>query len=152
MSILKNKKTNGFSLVEVLVAISLNLLVVTMIMAIVIPGLKHVRMIRNQRDLHSATQLLITQFNYWIKQAADITASSPTTLEIQLPDNSIKTITQNGDIITIDGDSLMAHNVIVDDLEFTEMNHSVKIEFDLRINGSDDAFSATTTVAQRNSF
>jgi len=166
MKAIKNKK-NGFSLVEVLVAISINLLVIVMIMGVVLPGLRHIYMIKNERDMHAAAQSLTTQFNYWIKQGADITALSPTTLEIELPDDSIKTITmtliedEDEDdkyIITIDGDSLLANNVIVDydplnpfPLKFTEMDRSVRIEFTLKIDGTDDVFSATTTVAQRNS-
>ena len=136
---------------EVLIAISINLLVIIMIMGVVLPGLRHIYMIKNERDLHAATQSLAAQFNYWIKQGAEVTALNPTTLEIRLPDNSIKTIAQNGDTIAIDGDPLMAHNIIVEDLEFKEMDRSGRIEFALKINGTDDVFSATTTVAQRNS-
>ncbi len=154
MKVIKNKK-NGFSLVEVLVAISINLLVIVMIMGVVLPGLRHIYMIKNERDLHAATQSLTTQFNYWIKQGADIEVGPANELTIHFIGSPAKTITENGNTIVIiegvDEESLLANNVIVDSLEFTEMDRSVRIEFTLQIDGTEDSFSATTTVAQRNS-
>ena len=145
-------------MVEVLIAISINLLVIVMIMGVVLPGLRHIYMIKNERDLHATTQSLANQFSYLIKQGADIEvgpANPGNELIIHFIGSPSKTITQNGDNIVIiegvDENSLLANNIIVEDLEFTKMDRSVRIEFALKINGADDSFSATTTVAQRNS-
>jgi len=162
MRILNDKKEKGFSLVEVIIAISINLLVVIMIMAVIFPGLRHIRMIKNDRNLHSSTQLLINQFNYWIKQGANIEvepANPGDELRIQFPDHSWKIITKNAeDGIIIDDDSgdppilLTANNIKTEKLEFTKMDRSIRIDFVLKIEGADETFSAITTVAQRNTF
>ena len=169
MIILNDKKEKGFSLVEVIIAISINLLVVITIMAVFFPGLKHVRMIKNDRNLHSSTQLLINQFNYWIKQGANIEVievepEDPEDeleyiLRIQFPDHSWKIITKNAeDSIIIDDNSgdppilLTANNIKTEKLEFTKMDRSIRIDFVLKIEGADETFSAITTVAQRNTF
>jgi len=150
-----DKSKSGFSLVETLIAISLSLLVVTMIVAIVAPGLKYVRIIKNNRILHSNTAFLMNQFDYWIKQGVAINVLTPSTLEIKirLPDSSImtKTITKSGDNITLDGVPLTSDNVKVTNNQiFTKMAHSVRISLELA--KGDQTFKAETTVAQRNSF
>jgi hypothetical protein len=149
-----NKSKSGFSLVETLVAISLSLLAVMMIVAIVAPGLKYVRTIKNNRILHSTTAFLMNQFDYWIKQGAEINVLTPSTLEIKirLPDSSImtKTIIKSGDNITLDGVPLTSDNVKVTNLVFTKMAHSVRISLELA--KGDQTFEAETTVAQRNGF
>lgn len=133
-----------------MVAISLNLLVVAMIITVGVSSLRHIRTIRDHRNLYATTSFLNNQFNYWIKQGTVVTALNPTTLEIRLPDNSTKIIAQNGNLITIDGEPLIAHNVTIGDLAFTEMDHSVRITFTLNTGNPTTTFSATTTVAQRN--
>lgn len=154
MRIFKNKKEKGFSLVEILIAIALNLLVAGMIITIASSSLRHIRTVKNYRNLYSTTSFLTAQLSYWIKQGTAVTVLNPITLEIQLPDSSIKTITRDGDNrITVDGSEyLTADNIEVDNLVFTEMDHSVRIAFTLETEGANETFSATTTVAQRNVF
>ena len=155
-----HKKESGFSLVEVLVAISINLLIIIIIMAIIIPGLGHIRMIRNDRNLQLTTSSLVNQLSYWIKQASEITVSGDT-LEIELHDNSTRIITKdvNERITIFNGVSteyLTAENIEVKKLGgldlFKEMGHSIKIAFTLKVENADEAFSAETTIAKRNVF
>ena len=150
MKIFKNKKEKGFSLVEVLVAISLNLLVVAMIIAIGVSSLKHIRMIKDQRNLYSTASFLNNQFTYWIKQGVLFNTPVSSVLEIRLLDSSTTTIAKNGDSIEIDSQPLISDTVKVDEIVFTKMDNSVRIAFTLNTGNPTTTFSATTTVAQRN--
>lgn len=150
MKIFKNKKEKGFSLVEVLVAISLNILVIVMIITIATSSLRHIRTVKDRRNLYSTASFLNNQFNYWIKQGVLLNTPVPSTLEIRLPSSSTTTIAKNGDRIEIDSDPLTDDNIKVDNLVFTKMDHSVRITFTLNTGVPTTTFSATTTVAQRN--
>ena len=160
MKIFKNKKEKGFSLVEVLVAISLNLFVVAMIIAVATSSLRHIRTIKDQRNLYSAVSSLNNQFNYWIKQGTNfevLPANPGNRLEI-LIGSSTTTIatTSYGSYYPIaiddgiDTDYLTGNNIKVGNLIFREMDHSVRIEFTLMAEGTNTPFSATTTIAKRN--
>ena len=156
MEIIKNKKEKGFSLVEVLVAISLNLLIAGMIITIASSSLRHIRTIKDHRNLYSTVSFLNNQFTYWIKQGAVVEVDSldSSILYIKPPGSSTTTITKTTiagrDTITIDGNDLISNNIKVGNLVFTEMDHSVRIAFTLNTGNPAKTFSATTTVAQRN--
>ena len=157
MRIFKNKEEKGFSLVEVLVTISLNLFVVAMIIAVGVSSLRHIRTIRDHRNLYATTSFLNNQFTYWIKQGAvvEVDALDNSILYIRPPGSSTTTIATSTDnrIIINNGagdEYLTADNIEVDKLVFTKIDHSVRIAFTLNTNGTNVPFSATTTVAQRN--
>lgn len=152
MEIFKNKKEKGFSLVEVLVTISLNLLVVAMIITVAVSSLRHIRTIRDNRNLYATASFLNNQFTYWIKQGAvvEVDTVDDSILYVRPPGSSTTTIAKNGDRITIDGDAITADNIRTEDLVFTKMDNSVRIAFTLNTGNPTTTFSATTTVAQRN--
>ena len=144
-------------MVEVLVAISLNLLVVAMIITVGVSSLRHIRTIRDHRNLYATASFLNNQFTYWIKQGVSLDRLATSTLEIHLPglppSTTIITTTTTiagRDTIIIDGNDLISNNIKVDNLAFTKMDNSVRIEFTLSTEGTNVPFSATTTVAQRN--
>ena len=157
MKIIKNRKEKGFSLVEVLVAISLNLLIAGMIITIASSSLRHIRTIKDHRNLYSTASFLNSQFTYWIKQGTNfevLPANPGDQLKIRIG-SSTTTIAKNADnrIIINDGavdEYLTTNNIKVDNLAFTEMDNSVRIVFTLNIGNPTTTFSATTTVAQRN--
>ena len=144
-------------MVEVLVTISLNLLVVAMIIAVGISSLRHIRTIRDNRNLYATASFLNNQFTYWIKQGVLLNTPASSTLEISLPgappSTTIITATTTiagRDTIIIDGNDLISNNINVDNLVFTKMDNSVRIAFTLNTGNPTTTFSATTTVAQRN--
>ncbi len=151
MNKLINKKKNGFTLTEVIVVISLGALIGIMVLAIVTPGLRYIKTTKKIEHLHSDALFLLNKLNYWIKQGKKLTVTSPSTLEIKLPDDSIKEITKDSDNLNLDGVTFNSDNIRVTELNFTQLNRSVRINITLKVDGADKTFSATTTIAQRNS-
>lgn len=151
MNKLINKKKNGFTLTEVIVVISLGALIGIMVLAIVTPGLRYIKTTKKIEHLHSDALFLLNKLNYWIKQGKKLTVTSPSTLEIKLPDDSVKEITRDSDNLNFDGVTFNSDNIEVTELNFTQLNRSVRINITLKVEGADKTFSATTTIAQRNS-
>ncbi len=147
-----NKNMSGFTLMEVIIAMSLGILTGLMIIAIITPGLRYVRTVKRIEHLHSNAIFLLNKFDYWIKQGGDLEVVNPSTLEIKFPDNSTKELTKNGENITFDGLVFNADDIEVTELNFNKLNRSVRVNFTLQIEGTDEIFSATTTIAQRNGF
>ena len=151
MNKLINKKKNGFTLTEVIVVISLGALIGIMVLAIVTPGLRYIKTTKQIEHLHSDALFLLNKLNYWIKQGKKLTVTNPSTLEIKLPDDSEKIITRDSDNLNLDGVTFNSDNIRVTELNFTQLNRSVRINITLKTEGLDKTFSATTTIAQRNS-
>jgi len=157
MKIIKNKKEKGFSLVEVLVAISLNLLIAGMIITIASSSLRHIRTIKDHRNLYSTASFLNNQFTYWIKQGTNfevLPANPGDQLKIRIGSSTTTIAKDLNDRITIydgvDTEYLTDDNIKVDNLVFTKMDNSVRIALTLNTGNPTKTFSATTTVAQRN--
>lgn len=146
-------KKNGFTLTEVIVVIALGTLISIMVLAIITPGLKYVKATKETQRLHSDAIFLLNKFNYWIKQGKKLTVTNPSTLEIKLPDDSAPPfiITKDSDNLNFDGVALNSNNIELTKLTFTQLARSVRISITLRAENSDKTFSATTTVAHRNS-
>lgn len=145
------KSGAGFTLVETIVSLGLGLLVTGMILSIFTVGLSHIRNMKNNEGLHSNAVFLLNTLTYWIKQGENLSVTPPSTLEITLPDSSVKEITKdiNNDI-TIDGTKFNTDDVELTILNFTQMARSVQINFTLKSRLGTETLSATTTIAQRN--
>jgi type II secretory pathway pseudopilin PulG len=144
----KKKNKSGFTLMETIVALGLGLLATTMILYIVTTGFGYIRAIKNAENLHSNANFLLNTLTYWVKQGKNLTASN-STLEIELPNSSVKTITKTGDRIMLDGVPFTSDNIQVTELNFTKMSRSVQIRFTIKAKSGNETFSATTTIAQR---
>jgi type II secretory pathway component PulJ len=149
----KNSES-GFTLMETIVALGLGTLVMTAIMAVVIPGLRNIRAINRTEKLHTNAVFLLNTLTYWIKQAEDLRVPSASLLEIELPD-SVKTVERVGNNIMI-GEKTEPENrvrfnadeVEITKLNFTEMPKSVIVNLIIETEGGEEEF--TTTIAQRN--
>ena len=158
MYINKNQSSKtGFTLIEMIIAIGIGIIISTLLMLIVVNGLKHVRNAQQKERLQADALFLTNKFAYWIRQGKGIDedSSSEFKLVIILLDGSHKIFEKQGDEITLrdceecDGKSLMGGQVIVTDLIFTYMEHSVKVSFELKV--KDETLLVNTTLAQRNS-
>lgn len=147
-----SKKQKGFTLVEVIVGLSLGISVSIMVASVATLGLKQIRIIENNAKLHSSATFLLNTITYWVKQSNNISVDpiSPSNLLITLPDLSKKEIKKDGSSIKIDDAIFNPNDIEVTALNFQAMPHSVQLSFSLKITGSKETFSATTTIAQRN--
>jgi type II secretory pathway pseudopilin PulG len=139
----------GFTLMETIVALGLGILVMTAIMAVVIPGLENIRDITRVEQLHVNAVFLLNTLTYWIKQAKDLNVPSASLLEIELPD-SVKTVKKDGNNIMIDGVPFNADEVEITGLNFTKMPKSVRVNLTIKTKGGEEELTIITTIAQRN--
>ena len=144
------KSGAGFTLIEIIIGLSLGVLVITTMTSIGVLSLKHLRTIEHTQSLHSNAIFLLNTITYWAKQGKNLSLTAPSTLQVELPNSSLKEIAKNGDRIEINGAAFTPDNIEVTALSFTKMAHSVQVDLTLKVKGTEETFSAKTTIAQRN--
>jgi len=150
MFINHNKNSDGFTLLETLVAVAIGV-AVSLIMVISMSfGLKSIRASNDLERLHADSVFIANILGYWIKQARVIDSPDSATLAITLYDSTVKTFTHTGDNLELDGRRVNTEDSLVEDWEFTELANSARFSFTLRSPKSGIKFSATSTVARRN--
>lgn len=142
----------GFTLIELVVAIALAVIAITAVTVIFVSGMKNVRQIARLERLHESAILLSETLSHWVKDAADVTTPSSSTLMLALPNGATSTIALTGSAITQDGTALTPSDIDVRALSFTLMTGSVKTDFTLGLTDGSETYSATSIVALRNSF
>ena len=124
--------------------------IATMVILVTVGGLRNIRTMKTWESLHSNALFLTDVITYWVKQADQLEITSPSQLQITLPNYSVKLIEKTADKITIDGGELIDDDVQVTELNFTHMERSVRINFTLKGENSNEIITVNTTVAQRN--
>jgi len=139
------KKSRGFTLIEMLIAISISIIVAMILLMVSTNGLKYAQEIRQSQRLQAEADYLVNKLAYWIRQAKNLPSPGGpfTEFAITLPDNTVKTFKQNGDQIFLDTEALTGNNI--QSAEFYIKDRAVKINIQFKNN-----FSIKTTLAQRN--
>lgn len=153
-------KKSGFTLIEMLVAMSIGLLITITVTAVAISSLKYVRTARALERLHSNAFYITDTISNLIKQSASTTVPGLTTLKVTAPDLTTKTITLAGGQITIDTtpityltstDVSVLYFRVVPALNANHTINSIRVGFTLKSVSQGKIFFATTTFARRNS-
>lgn len=146
------KTEHAFTLIEAIIALAIGLVTATMFVVIITEGLQQVRATKRVERLHANAIFLSNTLSYRVKQAKNtsVSASPNPVLTLRFSDSSTTTIAKSGSEILIGGVSFTDEGIEVTDFTLTEMANSVRIGFTLRASGSDETFSSTTTIAQRN--
>lgn len=149
-SFIKNSGAKkGFTLIELIVGITLGVLLIGMITTVFVYGLRHIQKIERDQVLHSNAMFILNTITYWVKQGKELDDFTPGTLNIILPDSTTKKIAKNGNSIKIDdGEPITPSNIKITDLNFIKMAHSVRVNLAIKVANSEETF--TTTIAQRN--
>ena len=116
----KNTKS-GFTLIEMLVALSLGVAIASIIVLVVSSGLKGIRSTKQSERLHANMAAVMDALDYWIKQGDDLIVQVPSTLEVLLPDITIKTFSLIGGAIMLDNAAITTKEVRVTNLYFQKM-------------------------------
>jgi prepilin-type N-terminal cleavage/methylation domain-containing protein len=144
------KRKSGFTLIEMVIAITISVAITSLIVLVVAQGLRNIRVVKGWENLHSNAAFLVDVTTHWVKKGKDLEAPLPSELLITLPDFSTKSIKKTGDQITVDGRTITTDKVKVTNLNFTPLTNSVRIDFTLEEKTTTKTLSITTTVAQRN--
>ena len=154
-------KTRGFTLIEMLVAMSVGLLIAITVTAVAISGLRYARTARALERLHSNAFYITDSIGNYIKQSAAFSVDTVTNkLVVSLPDLTSRTISRSGTQICVDtttppvcsGQIITSSDVQVTSFNVISATNSVRISFTLQAVSTGNTFSAVTTLARRNSF
>ena len=146
----------GFSMIELLVALSLSVMTATGLTLTMTQGVKNIRAIQRANRLNANAEFIASTFTYWIKQSIQTNASG-STLTFITSDLSEKTIGQNGTTAITLGDNInplvnpaiTSNDIIINNLAFTDLEKSVRVSYTLQAKNAKEALSITTTIAQR---
>lgn len=141
------KSSLGFGLIESVIAMSIGVLVALSLTTITIYGLKNARGLKEKELLYSSTNFFTQRIAFLMKQAKKFETPSPSTLQITLSDKTV-VVEKSGNDILIEGKKANAAGVTVEELKFTTMQRSVRINFVFK--SGNERFMATTTIARRN--
>src|SRR3989344_792237 len=142
-------KRAGFSMIELLVALSLSVMTATGLTLTMTQGVKNIRAIQRANRLNANAEFVASTLTYWVKQSAQISSPAASTLDLTLGDFSHKTIALTGTNITLDGSAITGNDIEINNLAFTALKKSVRISYTLKAKNAKETLSVTTTVAQR---
>jgi prepilin-type N-terminal cleavage/methylation domain-containing protein len=150
-------KQAGFTLLELLVAMTIGLVISGIIVSITTVGLKSAQVSNQQARLHSDALYVTDILASWMKQAQGFTVTGTgSTLNIFLPDGSTESFTRNTGTnrITLNSTPVTSSNINVCALAFTELERSTQVTATLKANPcaqttNNQTFTFTTTIAQR---
>lgn len=145
------KPARGFTLIELVLSLAIGAFVASMVLGVIIPGMRYIREVRAEERLHANAVFLADALTYWVKQGEALSLHDSSTLAVHLPDSSTKLIAKDGDVIRFDGVQFTATDIQMIELLFTRLDKSIRIQYTMREEQSGKTISITTTVAQRNS-
>ena len=142
------KSGAGFTLIELILAIAISLVVVTVLLAVSINGLKYIREIKTRERLQTEADYLINKLSYSIRQAEVLEVFPGGTRLRVIKDSGEDIFAKDGDKFELNDISLIATDTRITNLVFTSKDNSVKL--DITLNRRDSEFSFKTTLAKRN--
>jgi len=148
-----NKKNNkGFTIIELLVALSVGTAILGVTILVVANGISNIRDIKYIERLHANTVHIVNEIRYAVSQAETLTLVNATELNVRFPDYTTTDIILDGNRIKIAGNTITDNSVRVTDLNFSVVGGSVRIAMQLETGSvlSPRSYSVNTTIAQRN--
>lgn len=150
------RKQQGFTLLEVIIALSIGAAVAAIITLVTSTGLKNIRASRQSERVQANVQHATEAIAYWTKGAILANVPSVGTLELTVPTaTSYTTVTIQRSVgrVTLNGSAITSDDVAISSLAFTRFPRSVRVALTARSAESPAvALSVTTTTALRNSF
>jgi len=148
-------KKRGFTIIELLVALSIGSIVLGTTSFVIANGLQQIRSIKYMERLHSNTVHTINEIRYLVLQAETLTEDSDTQLSVRIRDGATyatSIISLVSEQMQIDGVTVTDDTVRVTSLNFDVIGGSVQIHLTLEAGSvvSPRTYSVTTTIAQRN--
>ena len=148
---------SGFTLVELLVALSITALILLMTTSVFTQGVRHARIIGGEAKLLNAASHLTDVLAYNIRPGVSATTPAADTLSINAEGGAVHIITKAGDNITIDGTPILPPQIVANSLSFIIIGDTIQISFSLGstippvASYSIQPFVATTAFTLRNS-
>ena len=150
------RRSGGFTLLEVLIALSIGIVVATVFTLFVSSGFARMRTSRRLARAQANIGYVAETLGYWVKQGLLLQTPSSEELRVTVPTaTSSRTIIfkKTGMRVTMDGAALTTDDVEVTGLTFRNFQRSVRFSISARSKADPAiALSATSTAARRNEF
>ena len=149
---LKNHETNcsGLTILETILTITIGVTAAVFMTLTAIAGIKSIRDEKKTERLHANATHIVETVTYLVKQGKIISVPNTFTLTVTLPDFSTKTVTLSGNRLTVGGETITSADVKLSQVAFIKLARSIQMAFTLSSQDGQKTFSATTTVAERN--
>ena len=152
----KISKWQGFTLLEVLIALTIGIIVATVFTLLVSSGFARLRASRRLERVQANMGYVAETFSYWVKQGLLLQTPSPQELRVIVPTaTSSRTIVfqKTGMRVTMDGAALTTDDIEVTNVNFRNFQRSVRFNITARSKADPSiTLSATSTTARRNEF
>lgn len=122
--------SQGFSLIETLVALAVSMIIVIGMTQVFISGIRHMQTVRADTRVAANAAYLAQTVGREVQRASSIenvTASSSVVLI--RPDGSTNTVSLDGQTAKLSSESITTAEVRVTSLEFTKVGESLRMEF-----------------------
>lgn len=139
----------GFTLTEVLIALTISSLVITVTSLVFIRGIAHLTDIREDATLAAETLFITETLTASIRNARSVTVTNPTTAVIEYQDFSTETLSVAGQKLSLAGNQLSSTEVDLTALTLTGRGDTLQLAMTLATGHHGRTFSATTTIATR---
>src|SRR3989344_1869464 len=119
--VMKTKTQRGFSLIESVVSIAIGLSVAVVLIAVVVAGLREVRVVSAASDMQTNVIFVGESLARLVQESRIIAVDTgnPERLTITLPDNSVHVVEKVDGQIMLDGTPITSNDVTVTNLVFT---------------------------------
>ena len=126
----KRGSSEGFSLIETLVALAVSMIIVLGMTQVFLSGIRHMQTVRADMRVAANATYLAQTVGREVQRASviqNVTGSPSVTLTRS--DGSVRTIALDGETAKVESEAVTTTEVRVTSLEFTKVGESLRMEF-----------------------
>lgn len=140
----------GFTLVELLVALSIGTAIVLMTSLVFVQGVRHTHVVTAETRVVKASTTLVETMTYHIRSAQSVTVVDVDHLELVSSDGSSVTIRLVGDELRIQDRNILDSKIEVTSLIFTEIDNTIEIQYELDTQLLEQPLNERIVITRRN--
>jgi prepilin-type N-terminal cleavage/methylation domain-containing protein len=141
--------SSGFTMIELIVAISISTVIILMTTQVFIEGIKSNRAASSESRLVSAGSYIAEVLVNHIRQSDRLSLTNPAELVITSPVGVPMIVRLNNSRIEIDGQPIHSSLIIADSLAFVLLDNSVEVQYQLNTRFADRPLVARTVITSR---
>lgn len=142
----------GFTIVELLVALSVGTIIVLMVSLVFVQGVRHTQVVTAETRIVKASTTLVESLTYHIRNAGtvDIEEAAPPKITLMSATGDDVVIELENGELQIQGRSILDSTVDVTDLSFTSIDNTVLVEYELDTRLLEQPFVGQLVITPRN--
>jgi len=144
------RQSGGFTILELIVAISVSTVIILMTTQVFIEGIKNTRATASESRLVSAGAYIIDVLANHIRQADSVTLLGASELQVINNAGLIRIISLDNKTIEVDGQPIHSSLISAEALSFSIIDNSVGIQYQLNTRFAERPLVVNTIVTPRN--